>query len=37
MNSNNTLLEVLFKYGLGEHLILHIREQESILGIDGTR
>jgi hypothetical protein len=32
MSPNNTLLAVLFKYGLGEHLILHIREQESILG-----
>ncbi len=32
MNSNNTLLEVLFKYGLGEHLILHVSRNESILG-----
>lgn len=32
MTANNKLLEVLFKYGLGEHLVLHIHKDESILG-----
>lgn len=31
-NNNNKLIEVLFKYGLGEYLVLHVRKDESILG-----
>ncbi len=30
--STKELLETLFRYGLGEHLVLHIREGQSILG-----
>jgi len=32
MTSNNKLIETLFRYGLGEHLVLHVRKDESILG-----
>jgi len=32
MTTNNKILEVLFKYGLGEHLILHVQKDRSILG-----
>lgn len=32
MTANNRLLEVLFKYGLGEHLVLHINKDEPVLG-----
>ena len=32
MTMDNKLVEVLFKYGLGEHLILHVREDKPILG-----
>ena len=32
MTANNKLLEILFKYGLGEHLILHVQKERSMLG-----
>jgi len=32
MTSSNKIVEILFRYGLGEHLVLHIHKDEPILG-----
>ena len=31
-SKNHTIIEKLFKYGMGEHLVLHVRDGRSILG-----